>query len=363
MSLLPRKNIAALEKCPHGGIDCIEIENLGITPDSVIDFSVSTGPNGMPAGIRPLVKGTKLTAYPDPQCIRLRRAIAGKIGLSLENVMIGNGSTEIIRLAVMAYLHEREKALILEPTYGEYHIACQIAGAQVISETSTAGEMFKPDIGTIIKLIEQVKPKVIFICNPNNPTGHYLGRSQFNQILSAAIDSLVILDEAHISFVRKPWNSCSFLCKGNLLIIRSMTKDYSLAGLRLGYAVASPEIIDTLLRICPPWNVNVVAQHAGVIALQQDKYLRDNQNIAIAGKKYLLDEIAKLGFRCLPSETNFFLIEVGNAAVIKSQLLRKGILVRDCTSFGLPEYIRVAPKTPKKNRKFIAAMKEIRNTD
>ncbi|MFC1958262.1 pyridoxal phosphate-dependent aminotransferase [Chloroflexota bacterium] len=359
MPLLPRKNIADLEECKHGGLDYAELERLEIAPDEVIDFSVSSSPKDTPLGIRPLVKSTRLSRYPDSQSINLRRMIARKMGLSADNIVVGNGSTEVIRLASSAYLNETERALIIEPTYGEYRIACEIVGARVITQTLSAKDTFKPAIETTIELIKRVRPKIIFICNPNNPTGHYLNRSQVQKVLSAAPDALVVLDEAYISFVRHQWSSPDLINKGNLLIVRSMTKDYALAGLRLGYGIAGEGITETLRRVCPPWNVNVVAQHAGIAALQQEKYLKESQELAHTGKRYLTKEIGKLGFRCLPSETNFFLVEVGNASEVRNQLLGKGILVRDCTSFGLPEYIRIAPRTPKKNRQLIAALKRL----
>ncbi len=361
MPLLPRRNIANLVSCKHGGLDYEELERLGIAPNNVIDFSVSSSPNGIPPGIRPLVKSTKLSGYPDSKSINLRRMIARKVGLSENKIIIGSGSTEIIRLAALAYLSEVDKALIIEPTYGEYRVACEITGTQVITQTSSAKDAFKPDVDTTIELIKQTKPKVIFICNPNNPTGYYLNRSHFQKVLSATPDSLIVLDEAYISFVRHRWSSTEFINKGNLLIVRSMTKEFALAGLRLGYAISSEDIIEMLYRVCPPWNVNVVAQHAGIVALQQEKYLKESQELAYTGKLYLTKELEKLGFRCLPSQTNFFLVEVGNASEFRNRLLYKGILVRDCTSFGLPEYIRISPRTIKKNRKLINTLEEMNN--
>ncbi|MFC1860580.1 pyridoxal phosphate-dependent aminotransferase [Chloroflexota bacterium] len=359
MPLLPRRNIADLKECKHGGLDYAELERLGIAPDAVIDFSVNLSPSGVPLGIRPLVKSIRLLRYPDSQSIKLRSMIARKTGLSVSNVMVGSGSTEIIRLVALAYLNETDNALIMEPTYGEYRVACEIAGAQVITQTLSAEDAFSPDIDITIELIKRIEPKVIFICNPNNPTGGYLNQNRFQRILSVAPDSLVVLDEAYISFVRQSWSSPELINKGNLLIVRSMTKDYALAGLRLGYALAGEKIIETLRRVCPPWNVDVVAQHAGIVALQQENYLKESQELVYDGKRYLTKGIRKLGFRCLPSKTNFFLVEVGNASELRNQLLARGILVRDCTSFGLPECIRIASRTIRENRKLITALKEI----
>ena len=170
-------------------------------------------------------------------------------------------------------------------------------------------------------MIESHQPRVIFICNPNNPTGGYLSHSQVQKILKAAPGSLVILDEAYISFVSHGWSSIELIEKGNLLIIRSMTKDYSLAGLRLGYGLAGRGIIEALRRVCPPWNVNAVAQHAGIVALQHEKYLQENRQLVFDGQRYLFAELEKLGFHCLPSKANFFLVQADNARELRKRVV------------------------------------------
>jgi histidinol-phosphate aminotransferase len=325
----------------------------------VIDFSVNLNPFGLPPGIKSLGKDIKLFKYPDSQAISLRHVIARQTGLSIENIIVGNGSTELIRLAVTAYIGGLDKALIIEPTYGEYRTACEISGVEIITQTLSAKNDFKPDIAAIVKLIKKAQPKAIFVCNPNNPTGYYLRQNEFQMILDAAPHSLIILDEAYISFIKNSWSSLKYVNKTNLLIIRSLTKNYSLAGLRLGYAIANKEIIEVLSRVCPPWNVNVVAQYAGNVALNSENFLKNSCEQIENGTQYLVKRLEKLGFHCLPSEANFFLVRVGNAAEFKKKLLRKGVLVRDCTSFGLSEYIRIAPQTPTKNRKLISTIKEV----
>lgn len=359
MPLAPREAIAKLKPSPHGGPDYAEMERLWLSPDEVIDFSISLNPNGAPAGIRPLVKGARLARYPDPQSINLRRAISRKTGLPIENIITGNGSTELFRLAAAAYLDSGDRALIIEPTYGEYRTASEITGAEVVAQKLSAADDFKPNVQGTIELIKSAKPRLVFVCNPNNPTGAYLSRHRFEPILEAASDSLVVLDEAFASFVSRRQSFLGLIDGGNLLIVRSMTKDYGLAGLRLGYAVASAEIIATLERVRPPWSVNVAAQCAGIAALQQENYLQKGQTLARDGKEYLVEELNRLGFRCLPSRANFFLVEVERATELRKRLLTKGILVRDCTSFGLPGHIRIAPKSMKKNRRLITALRDM----
>ena len=361
MPLQPRPEIASLKLCEHGGLNYSELEVLGIAPNDVIDFSVGSNPNGVPPGVRPTAKGIRITRYPDSETNSLRRRLAQKLGVTPRNVLVGNGSTELIRLAVLAYLGKGDRAMLIKPTFGEYEVACNIVGASVISQQLLEEDGFKLDIDKTEELIKQHVPRIIFICNPNNPTGNYLSHKEFGRIVSAAGDSLLILDEAYITFVDKAWSSLNMIEKGNLLILRSMTKDYALAGLRLGYAIAHEEIINSLRRVCPPWNVNAVAQQAGIVVLQHDRYLEQSCAMVARNKSFLVEELTRLGFRCLPSKANFFLVEVGNATDFRQRLLAKKILVRDCTSFGLPQYIRIAPRNLKRCRKLVAAIKEIVN--
>lgn len=364
MPLQPRKAVSHLKAGIHGGYDQAELEALGIEPDEIIDFSVSTNPAGIPPGILRQISVRDLSTYPDSQSTHLRREIARINGVSENNVLISSGSTEIIRLAVTAYLEEKDRVLLVEPTYGEYRLSGEIAGACIRTFLTMEKDNFKPDIDGLIKQIKSEKPKVIFLCNPNNPTGYYMKRDEFAKILSTASESLVILDEAYISFVDHAWLSTEYIKGNNLLILRSMTKDYALAGLRLGYTIAGEEIISVLSRICPPWNVNAIAQRAGVTALQSREYLDKSRESVFKEKKYLVNSLEKLGFLCIPSNANYFLVKVNQAAKCRNWLLvHKKILVRDCTSFGLPEYIRIAPRSHAQNRKLITAVKELVNDE
>ncbi len=164
-------------------------------------------------------------------------------------------------------------------------------------------------------------------------------------VLDVCRDGLLILDEAYIAFVDEGWNSIDLISRGNVVIVRSMTKDYALAGLRLGYAIAHKDIIQALHRVQPPWNVNVVAQKAGVIALEDAEYLEWCQQEIRKAKQFLTTELSRIGFTLVPSSTNFFLVKVPDAKHFRTALLRHGILVRDCSSLGLPQYVRIAART------------------
>ena len=354
----PKPNISKLAPGVHGSIDYAELKRRGISPHDVIDFSVSTNPFGPSPEINEALSNISIARYPDSEAGELAEAISDKLGLSTDNVIIGSGSTELIRLVATAYFGPGDTVLVPQPTYAEYEVASTIAGAQILKQLMREKEQFQLDIAETANLIRKHQPKGIFLCNPNNPTGQYIAREEIEKIMSITQDNLIILDEAYIAFTRNGWTSLDLLSRGNLIILRSMTKDHSLAGLRLGYAVSTESIISILKRIKPPWNVSSVAHKAGVIALKSDSYLRECETKIQAAKNFLINELGQLGLSTLPSKTNFFLIKVGHAGEFRQVLLSKGILVRDCTSFGLPEYIRLAPRTLPECQRLITAIKE-----
>ena len=332
---------------------------MGLTPEAVLDFSVCSNPFMPPPGIRKILDTIAIEQYPDSEATELKQRLSKRLRVTPDNILVGSGTTELIRLIALTYFGQGETVLILEPTYGEYEVACQIVGAEPVKQWAGAEDNFTPRMGETIDLLRD-RPRGVFICNPNNPTGKYLSRQEIELVLSAIGDGILILDEAYVAFVEKSWSSIDLISKGNVVILRSMTKDYGLAGLRLGYAVASPEIIDNLRRVCPPWNVNIIAQKIGAIALEDVDYLEQTRQKVREAKRFLIDGLSRLGFRLLPSDTNYFLVKVGDAQAFRTVLLRQGIQVRDCTSFGFPEYVRIAPRTMPECQRFIAIIDELK---
>ncbi|MDP2931713.1 MAG: histidinol-phosphate transaminase [Chloroflexota bacterium] len=357
--LRPKPNIEQLAPSTHGGIDYRELERLGISPASVLDFSVSSNPFGPPPGITEALCRASIADYPDTEATELRRALSRKLNTVTDNLIIGSGSTELIRLVALAYFGPGDSVLVPEPTYGDYETACRLVGAQVLKQPVREESGFRLDIVETLALVGKHQPRGIFLCNPNNPTGQYLSREEVEQILSAAGDSLLVLDEAYIAFTQNTWPSLDLIERGNLVIVRSMTKDYALAGLRLGYAISAEPIISVLKRVRPPWNVSSMAQQAGILALQADAYLESCQSKIQEAKEFLVSELTALGLPPIASRTNFFLVKVGGAAQMRQSLLKRGMLVRDCASFGLPGYIRLAPRTLPECQRLIKAIKEV----
>ena len=363
MPLLPRPEVENMKACHHGGINYAELKAMGLTPEVVLDFSVCTNPFLSPPGVRKILNTVAIEQYPDSEATELRQRLSEKLGVTPDNILAGSGTTELIRLIALTYFRQGDSVLLLEPTFGDYEIACQIVGAKLIKQWMNAEDNFAPRLKETVTLIQQHRPRGVFICNPNNPTGKYLSRQEIEMVLNACENTLLILDEAYLAFTRNAWSAIDLVSQGNVVILRSMTKDYALAGLRLGYAVANQEIINSLRRVRPPWNVNAIAQKAGVIALEDADYLKRSQRKIEKAKQFLINELCRLGFQPLSSDTNFFLLRVGNAKAFRTALLKRGILVRDCTSFGLPEHVRIAPRTMPECQRLIAAIQALKSEE
>jgi histidinol-phosphate aminotransferase len=359
LPLPPKRNIARLEKCLHGGIDHTEMKSLGVDPGEILDFSVSTNPFMPPPGIREEMGSIPFTQYPDSEATELRGELSRRLGVPPVNLLVGSGTTELIRLIALTYFRQGDKVMLLEPTYGEYETASRIAGAQLIKYRAREEDGFVPRIKEVTDFVRKNRPDAVFICNPNSPAGYYLNRHNFEAVLEAMQGRLVILDEAYVSFVEESWDSTGLIESDNVVVLRSMTKDYGMPGLRLGYAVAHQEIIKNLRLVAPPWNVNAIAQKTGVAVLQKEEFLRQSLLKVRAAKNYLVDGLTGMGFRVLPSDAHYFLVRVGDAGRFRSSLLKHGFQVRDCSSFGLPEYVRIAPRTMPECVKLIDAIGNI----
>lgn len=348
-----------MDRSVHGGLTFAELRALGMNRDAVIDFSVNVNPLGSPPGIRDALENLDISAYPDPENLELREALSQITGILQDQIVVGNGSTEHIYLLAHIYLREGDTAVILAPTFGEYELAAKRAGAEVVLLRAEESEGFVWNMATICQEILRGKPKIVFICNPNNPTGIYLKREEVEELILAAGKGLVILDESYISFVQNAWDAHELLKQGNIVILHSMTKEYSLAGLRLGYTLCPRNVAMALFASQPPWSVNAAAQVAGIAALSDRTYLQRGKSCVEASKSYLCRELEALGCKVLPAAANFLMVKVSDAAALRRQLLTKGICVRECTSFGLPEYIRIGVRTMPECERLITVLREL----
>ena len=354
-----------VNKPVHGSIKPSELRTLGLTSSEILDFSASINPLGPPQALQAELAKVDLSAYPDPECLKLREAIGEHLDIDPSLVFVGNGSTEIIHLTTRLYLSygssNPESVLILTPTYGEYRGASELMRSKVISLDCESTPPFSWNWNNVYETIGIHKPALTFLCNPNNPTGVYTNRDDITKLASTLSDigGILVIDEAYANFVEDRWESEPLTQRGNVILLRSMTKDYALAGLRLGYSVASPEITKMLASLQPDWSVNSLAQAAGIVSLADNDYLISARQTIEDIKMYLISELESQGFIVPVTNVNFVLVETNDAHKLRTQLLSKGIVVRDCTSFGLPNYIRIGIRKLQDCEKLVLSMQEL----
>ncbi|MCX7680433.1 MAG: histidinol-phosphate aminotransferase family protein [Anaerolineae bacterium] len=357
---LPRHALRELSPDQHGGLDYARLRAEGIAPEEVLDFSVNSNPFGPHPAVQEALARVDVSRYPDPEAGLLRERLAALCGLPPAQVLVTNGTAQAIWLVALAYLEPGDAALVVGPTFGEYRVASQLMAAAVHALSASEERGFHPDVGAIADQVSTLRPRLVWLCNPNNPTGVYLDREAVLCILRAceAAGSLLVLDEAYVNFAASPWDSISLLRSGHLLLLRSMTKDFALAGLRLGYVLGAPDAIRALRRAQPPWSVNAAAQVAGLAALDHLEEYRETWRRLRGVIEDLRVGVAGRGFSALPTTVNFLLVQTGDGDRTREALARRRILVRSCRSFGLPAHIRVGTRRPEENQRLLEALAE-----
>jgi len=359
MPIQPRPEVQQLGDVVHGALDFAELEAYGLVPESVIDFSVNNNPYGPSPRLREVLHSVVIDRYPDRDSLDLRRRLGQHLGVAIDQLIVANGSMELLWFVALAYLRPGDPVLILEPTFGEYERVVQLMGAIRHAYTMRPETHFAVDEAMLLNTLQQLQPRLMFICNPNNPTGTHLPVEWITKWAARYPDTLFVVDEAYLPFMTGPPSSLIGRTGNNILVLHSMTKAHALAGVRLGYAVGTPDVIGALGQVRPTWNVNALAQAAGIVALDDVSHLTQTLACVSADKAALVASLEALELTPLPSVTHFFLCEVGQARALRQSLLQRGILVRDCTSFGLPSYIRIASRRPADNARLIDALSKI----
>ena len=300
-----------------------------------------------------------LHRYPDGSCFYLVRKLAQHVGLTPEQLIIGNGSDEIITLAVRAFVEPGEEVVIAHPTFLVYRIAAQLAEAKI---RTVPMKDFRYDLAGMRRAATP-RTKLMFIANPDNPTGSYVTRAEVEELLSGLPPGVILFfDEAYAEWVDAPDYPQTLPLIGSrpVIVARTFSKAYGLAGLRVGYGMASPELIDAMRRVREPFNVNSLAQVAAAAALDDADHLEATRRLLREEKRKLVRALEEMKFRYVPSVTNFILFQAGpKAAELAQRLLKKGIIVRHMQAWDLPEYIRVTVGLPEENDAFIQTLKQL----
>lgn len=340
----------------HGGLQAAEARALGIDPAGVLDFSASVNPYGPSPYVAAALRELDLSRYPDPNCVDLTKAIAERHGVGPERVLVGNGASELIHLVTRVFVHGGQRAVAFTPTFGEFERAVTLAGAALHPWPANPERGFRWNLGNKADVLRRVRPPLVYLCNPNNPTGVYLSESEVRSVAEGLSGGPLLLDEAYVRFVAGAWDATPLTRRGRVLLLRSMTKEYALAGLRLGYLVAHPDAISAARRLQPAWSVSAAAQVAGLAALADEGHLVRSLAELGAAKRTLVAELEALGLSLQVGPANFLMLRTGQANATRLALLRQGVAVRDCSSFGLTEHIRVGVRTPAENARLVAAL-------
>jgi histidinol-phosphate aminotransferase len=303
----------------------------------------------------------EVNRYPDGGCYYLRMKLSKRYGVGGDRIVFGNGSDELVTLALRALLDKGDEVLMAHPTFLIYHIASKAQGLKV---KKIPLKNYRYDLEAMAKAVTS-NTRLIFIANPDNPTGTYVTEGEVEWFLDRIPDDVfVFFDEAYFEYARGlegyPDSLRYHGVRENIITARTFSKVYGIAGLRIGYAIAHPTVIDLMNKVRNPFNVNALAQAAAEAALDEEDYVRRVVERTERGKRQLYKGLRDLGVEYIPSAANFILIRLGrDASAIVQELMRRGVITRYMGPWGLPEHIRVTVGTKEENRAFLEALRGV----
>lgn len=332
---------------------------LGLDPGDIIKLASNENPLGpSPKAVEAMKAAAEgVHIYPDGGGYRLRTAIAEKFGLERENVILGNGSNEIIELIGHGFLDPGDNVIAAEHAFVVYKLMATLFGAETI-------EVPDPDfVHDLDAMADAITPrtKKIFIANPNNPTGTMVGQEEIDRFMERVPDHvMVIFDEAYYEFLPDPPDTLKFVREGrNVVIMRTFSKIQGLAGLRIGYGLTTPEIAEVLQKCRQPFNTNAIAQAGAIAGLADEEHQRRTREITDEGRAFLQESFGEMGLEYVPSHANFVLVKVGDGDAVFDAMLRRGVIVRAMRGYKLPDWIRISIGTMEENRRCVETLREV----
>ncbi|MFQ6066524.1 MAG: threonine-phosphate decarboxylase CobD [bacterium] len=350
----------------HGGNHREAAKRYGLSPNEILDFSANINPWANSLGIEKIVRVNlkEIYHYPDPQCAQLINQIGQYLTVDRENILAGNGSTELIYLAARALLPR--KALIFAPTFLEYERALKACGGEPKLLFLKENQRFSIGIQKIIEATEGVE--AIFTCNPNNPTGTFFSKDELLELVKVTEERKItlILDESYLDFKHPGESLVKEAPKRNhLLVLRSFTKFFGVAGLRLGYGVGGRHLIEKMAGLKEPWTVNCLAQVAGAYLLRNNQRINRIREAVTKESEFLFGQLSRIeGLKPYPPQANFILVKIEtkfSSSKLQEELAKRGILIRDCSNFaGLNDkFFRVAVRKREENLRLIDSLSKV----
>ncbi|MER3474117.1 MAG: histidinol-phosphate transaminase [Armatimonadota bacterium] len=360
MDKLIRPNVLELEPySPGKPIDEVKRE-LGLT--DVVKLASNENPLGpSPRAIEAAVRALQTAnLYPDGNCYALRQAVAKHVNMPPECLLFGNGSDELIHYIGLTFLMPGDAVITGYPSFVRYDSAAKLNNA-TLHLVPLREHRF--DLPAILERVN-ARTKLVFIANPNNPTGTMVTAQEVEEFMRAVPEQVVVVfDQAYQEYVSRADypDTLRYVREGrNVIVLRTFSKAYALAGLRVGYAIARPEIVDAMNRVREPFNVNSVAQAAALAALEDQEHLRRAVAMNRQGLEYFYTHFERLGLSYVRSEANCVMVDLArDTQPIFQQLLRRGVIVRTGHIFGLPTYLRITTGKPEENERFINALEEV----
>jgi histidinol-phosphate aminotransferase len=331
---------------------------LGLEPSSIIKLASNENPRGpSPRAVAAIAQAASdITRYPDGNAFALKQALAAKLDVDPAQVVLGNGSNDILELVTQAFLRPGDEAVYSQHAFAVYPLATQARGATGVV---VPAREYGHDLPAMLAAITP-RTRIVFVANPNNPTGHWIAPDVLQEFVAAVPPGVVlVLDEAYNEYleVSQHAHATRWIARHpNLVVSRSFSKAYGLAALRIGYGVMDLALADLVNRVRQPFNVNALAQAAALAALADTDYVEESRRLNRQGLAQLAAGFAALGVTALPSHGNFVLVKVGDAAKVYGALLRQGVIVRPVANYGLPEWLRVTVGLPDENARFLAAL-------
>ncbi|MEI6529949.1 MAG: histidinol-phosphate transaminase [bacterium] len=302
-----------------------------------------------------------LNYYPDGQCFSLRQALSLHLQVPPEQIAVSNGADGLILELCMAYLDEGSEVVVSRSSFPIYDLFTHAMRGTLIK---TPTHEYGLDLTAMADSITE-RTRLVFVCNPNNPTGTVVGAGEVDDFIQHVPEHvLIVLDEAYYHFVdtRDYPDSLRYIREGrpNVIVLRTFSKAYGLAGIRLGYGIAVPLLLDSIHKVREPFAVNLLAQAAGIGALNDEEFLRQTLDINAAGRRFFYQEFQRMGLFFVPSHTNFVLVNVGrNATEVCKNLLKHGLIVRPGLAYDLPQFLRITVGTATQNSRLVCALEEV----
>ena len=332
---------------------------LAVDPNAIIKLASNENPLGPSpkavAAMRAALESAQI--YPDGGGFYLRNALAAKVGFARENVILGNGSNEIIEFLCHAFLNRGDEVIASEHAFVAYKLIATLFGAHTFE---TPSPNYQHDLEAMLDAIT-AKTRIIFIANPNNPTGTLISQVKIDKFMSRVPEHVItVFDEAYFEFLDDAPDTLRYAREGrNIVVLRTFSKIHGLASLRVGYGVARRELIDVLQKTRQPFNVNGIAQAGALAALTDQAHQRKTKEIVDAGRAYLQEQFTEMKLEFVPAAANFIMVKVGNGAAVFEKLLARKIIVRPLKGYNLPEWVRITVGTMEQNQKCIDALRKV----